>query len=355
MTVNESLDIFGSVIPFQYYNGSDYVDSTFNYVNAVTMSSANQADSDLVGCTYLHYVGNVSGYTTDPNYISIDVRPAYSIFDTTQLYSCIALSNANSYYPASPPYSAPQWDWFWSGSNVTLQPSFIPNAMFDDYRYYSTYVRASFTSQSLTSGYSIRACFYGNTAKNNQFHLFIMCPYVDSESSGASGSFTTATSDGSSGGGDVNVTVDVDMEETNGLLGDIAELLGGIVDGIKNLFIPDDVALEEFSDDLSDLLEDHLGGIYEAADLIAGIWDQFENVSASSSIYIPPCNVPLAGSTLTLGDWTVPLKVDGLPQILYSGLAWIIDFIATASFLNMCRKKLEIFLNPDSEVVSNDH
>ena len=363
MTTQQALDIFGSSISCQYFDGSDYVDGTFLYDSSYQMTSYNSRSvTDYIAARpyFLRYVATLNNVSTDRSYITVDVRPSYSIFDTSQLHTCIALSSGNVLPGGS--FQSPTWDWFWGGSSVHLENNVLQQGT-NGYRatlYIAnancTYVPCDFSSQSATSGYSVRACFYGNTGiSTTQYYLYIGVPYVDADASGMNGTSTSVS--GGSGGGstEINVNVDVDMDETNGLLGDIADLLGGIVDGIKNLFIPDDEALEEFSDDLSDLLEDHLGGIYEAVDLIAGIWDQFENVSASSSIYIPPCNVPLAGSTLTLGDWTVPLKVDGMPQILYSSLAWIIDFIATASFLNMCRKKLEIFLNPDSEVVSNDN
>lgn len=355
MTATEARQVFGDNISFQYWNGSDYVSATFRYDSSIQLlgcDGVTKTDYIRSSPNALKYVATVSNVNTSNNYITVDIRPSYSFFDTAQLHSIIALSRGD--YTVSSSYTSPTWDWVWGGSSVHLENNVLNDSnvkaqvYFSDWNY-CTYVPADFSSQSLTSGYSVRATFTGNSPSSNKFYLYIGCPYVDSNGTGSNGTYTTAS--GGSGGGstEINVNVDVDMDETNGLLGDIADLLGGIVDGIKNLFIPDDEALEEFSEDLSDLLEDHLGGIYEAADLIAGIWDQFDNVSASSSIYIPPCNVPLAGSTLTLGDWTVPLKVDGMPQILYSSLAWIIDFIATASFLNMCRKKLEIFLNPDSK------
>lgn len=171
---------------------------------------------------------------------------------------------------------------------------------------------------------------------------------------------TTATSSSSSSGStntsvNVNVNVDVDMDETNGLLSQIKQGIDGlaaaIVDGLKDLFIPDEEFVEDWVDDLKDLLEDHLGGLYQAGEIFTDIFEEFENATASSTIEIPACSIPLAGETLTLGPYSVPLKVSGMPQILYDGIAWITDFLCLWAFLHMCRTKLEIFLVPESEAI----
>ena len=95
--------------------------------------------------------------------------------------------------------------------------------------------------------------------------------------------------------------------------------------------------------------------MYEAVATLDDFWDQFQNIQAKQEIYIPACHIPLVGTDFVLGDWHVPLKPTGIPQILYTSLALIVDFLAIMSFLKMCRNKLEIFLNPDSEVVESDH
>lgn len=194
--------------------------------------------------------------------------------------------------------------------------------------------------------------------------LYIFCPYVGSSMSSSPPVETTTavtTTDNSAG---TTVVVDVDMTETNSLLGQIKQAILGIVEGItnalKDLFIPDEEFLDDFKEDMlgtdqeSGFLEEHLGGLYQAIEAIGRIFDEFPDAVAATSIDIPACQIPLAGETLTLGPYSVPLIVEGLPQIFYDGLKFIIDFLCVAAFLNMCRNKLEIFLNPDSEVVQND-
>jgi len=195
-------------------------------------------------------------------------------------------------------------------------------------------------------------------------YFIVICPYIGSSMSGEPPAQTTTvvtTTDNSAG---TTVIVDVDMTETNSLLGQIKQALLGIVEGItnalKDLFIPDEEFLDDFKEDMlgtdqePGFLEEHLGGLYQAIEAIGRIFDEFPDAVAATTIDIPVCQVPLAGETLTLGPYSVPLIVEGIPQIFYDGLKFIIDFLCVAAFLNMCRNKLEIFLNPDSEVVQND-
>lgn len=197
---------------------------------------------------------------------------------------------------------------------------------------------------------SIQADYYGS------IFFCIICPYYGDELALTTTATTTTTSSVSSVTTvNVNVNVDIDMDQTNGLLSQIKQGIDGlaaaIVNGLHNLFVPDDDFMEDWVSDMEDLLEDHLGGLYEAKDILVDFYEEFENVTASSTIDIPTCNIPLAGETLTLGGWSVPLKVQGLPQILYDGIAWITDFLCLMAFLRMCRKKLEIFLVPESEAI----
>lgn len=203
-----------------------------------------------------------------------------------------------------------------------------------------------------------------NSLGKTDLYFIVICPYIGSSMSGAppwQTTTATTTTDNSAG---TTVIVDVDMTETNSLLDQIKQailgLVNGITDALKDLFIPDDEFLVDFKEDMlgtdqePGFLEDHLGGLYQAIEAIGRIFDEFPDAVAATTIEIPACQVPLAGETLTLGPYSVPLIVDGMPQIFYDGLKFIIDFLCVAAFLNMCRNKLEIFLNPDSEVVQND-
>lgn len=194
---------------------------------------------------------------------------------------------------------------------------------------------------------NIQVDYYGS------IYFCIICPYYGGDISVTAPVETTSTT--TSGGGGTDINVNVDLTETNGILSGIKQsidnLVQGVLDGLRVLFIPSDDFMDEFKSDMEELLADHLGGLYEAEQIMVDSFEQLPNVAAKSEIYIPPAELPLGGETFTIGGWHVPLKVSGLPAALYDGIAFIIDFLCIAAFLRMCRNKLEIFLNPNSEVI----
>lgn len=215
---------------------------------------------------------------------------------------------------------------------------------------YVRYVPLRMIQYEFQNGGAIESVHFDGLRSDSRAHLFIgvICPYVDGDLFNEPAVTTVP-----SGTGDINVNVD--MSETNGLLDRILASIQGIaqsiLDGIKGLFIPGDDFMDTFKVDMQTLLQEHLGGLYEAEQLMADSFEQLPNVVAKSEIYIPPLTLNLAGTPFKLGDWHVPLKVSGMPSVLYDGIAFIIDFLCLAAFLRMCRNKLEIFLNPDSEVI----
>lgn len=365
MTVQETRQFIGDSFSVTYYNGSDYVTTTATYDSFTSFVSETSENPSgfFSGSSWLRYRITMNNINSSPAYVTVHLEPSYSLFDTEYIYTCFALSKVTNSSISSAAYQSPNSDWYIAGSNMNFANSSQSASGSGTYAYITlgtgaqcSYIPIVHRSQSTFSAYSIDAEFSGGFSSLASF--YVMCPYVSDSASGASGSFasTSGSGGGSSGSGtDINVNVDVDLTETNGLLGRIEIILSGIVDGIKDLFLPDEEFMSQWVDDMQQLLADHLGGLYQAIDMLDEFWEQFENVTTASEIYIPACQIPLAGETLTLGDWHVPLKVAGLPSIFYDGLALIIDFLAVMSFLHMCRNKLEIFLVPESEVVQNDN
>ena len=358
---------FGDEIECSYYTSSGRQNATFRYYGTDTFDSIPgypeyidgqlnpEYNSDTVTyCTNAHflvYSAELTGIVNDPTQIVVDIQPQYSIFDTSQIHCCIGLAGTN-YSTAA--YISASWDWYFSGNTEHCEaPSnefgFGLRASSHTTQTWYNLVPVNLDSQSTTSGYSIRAVF---PVADQQCYLIIGCPYVSLGSSGesgigslSSGSGTTTSSSSGSGGND--------MQETNGLLGGILDAISGIGDMLLGLFIPDDDFLQNWIDSMDELLHDHLGGLYEAIDEITDMFDSFDSIVASGSFHVDGCNIPLAGSTLTLGNWDVPLKTNALPSIFYDALAYIVDFLAVAAFLNMCKKKVELFLYPDSEVIQS--
>ena len=355
MTATEARQVFGDTISFQYWNGSDYVSGSFAYDSSIQLlgcDGVTKTDYILAQPIALKYVATVSTVNTSNNYVTVDIRPSYSIFDTSQLHSLIALSRGGAQVANS--YTSPSWDWVWGGSSVHLENNVLNSSNFKAQVYfadwnYCTYVPADFSTQSLTSGYSVRAAFSGNSPTSNKYYLYIGVPYVDTDSTGSNGTYTTAS--GGSGGGstEINVNVDVDMTETNGLLGDIADLLSGLVSGIQGLFVPSEQWLDDWLDAMADALEDAFGDIPALHDQLETAIQNLINNSAVQTLHFDGVSPPGVGQVIAPRD--VPLKPAGF-ESLYSFVRIAVNLVATIAVINMLLNKFKAVLV--GEVVISD-
>ena len=294
MTPAESLEVFGSEIGFSYFNGTDYADSTFRYSSAVTVSSVDNSaefSTDLTSYTYLRYISDtVSGISYNYNYITVDIAPSYSIFDTEQIHSCIALSTL---YPVSTAYQSPAWDWVVAGQSIHSEnpvESSTGSGVFAGLELYSTkytFVPFDFISQSTTSGYSLRATFNGNNAIGNTFYLLIACPYISTQAEGSNGTFATTSTSGN-----------VDLSETNGLLGGIVQILNDIHDSLFG--DPEEPAEPEEIETAPDM------DYHKALDDAAEIVDDVPTITAAAGFWFAIYRrftdaLPLIGVIVPLG------------------------------------------------------
>lgn len=373
MTPTEAYAFYGDSISCTYYNGSDYVNATLVpsssrrvYYRASTGDVYGQdfpswlgADSNM---QYVYYYCVASDYSSNPSYLGLDISPNVHFSGCTDFrFAAFAYCGNNRVPNTSAGYS----DSFIYVNNLRFSNAqnvsaagwypAIPMTRSGSSGVWSCFgVWADFHSDVITSANLLRVGFNGARLDGNELGVYLSLPQYNTGATPETGTAvpgTTTTTSAGSSGGDVNLT------ETNGLISSvisaITNLPNTIMQGLRNLFIPDDDFMDDFKDDMQDLLEDHLGGLYEAVTLLTDMFDDLPSVTAKQSIYIPACHIPLAGTDFVLGDWTVPLKVSGLPNIFYEGIAFITDFLATMAFLNMCRRKLEIFLNPDSEVIQS--
>lgn len=208
------------------------------------------------------------------------------------------------------------------------------------------------TSSTVTVSGCQWACGY---QENNVTSIYIPCasvgnmttpPVIDDGSGISSGTVTGTISENPSGGQDINISVETDN----------SGLISSILNGIKNLFIPSDEQLQAFTTDMQSIADEHLGGLSEAIDIIDTAFDGIDEVTARESITVDTVRIPLLNSqSFTLGGWTIPLKpsTSGGFALLYTAIALLADFFAAFAFLKMCRNKLEIILNPDSEVIES--
>lgn len=380
LTPSETIEFYGNSLPCTYYNGSEFktvtLRPTSNYVYHFAESSSRYETTDYItsSLSWIMYYSNVdvSDYVSNPNYVNIDITPNLTVFDCSDFYAAVATRCSTSGgtvqydqpFVSASAYDASFFDISAAGQTLRFSNSLLTTQ--DNSRYLCPcmtrdgltsmwsclYVPVEWHTNTLSTVSTLRAGFYGATRNGGgdaaRFEVYLACPYVNPVGASVETGVVTGTTAPSGGS-------DVDLTETNGLIGRVIQAVQNlgqsILDGLKGLFIPDDDFMDQFSEDMDELAHDHLGGLYEAEQILVDMFGDFDQVTAKNEIYIPAAHIPLAGADLVLGDWHVPLKVAGMPAILYEGIAFIIDFLALMAFLSMCRRKLEIFLVPESEAI----
>ena len=357
LTPAETRALVGDSIPAQYYDGSAMVDFTFSYGGTVTLGNPFVDGSPSLtfsaGDSVIWYSAQVSP-NLNPQYITVDVRPRYSFFDTEIIQQMCGLTT--DVIPGVSAYSPPSWRWHTSYSGDLI----IENQMTANSAYYAicdvpinnanrhfTFIDCSFSQQSDFSAYSDRALFYGNSAVSGWMYFIVSCPTISDTSTMASG--TDIGSGSGAGGGDVNVSVTVDMEETNSILTTISGLLSGLVDGIKNLFIPTQQDITDFKTGLDTLLSDIFGPLWTAQSLLRTALLELGEIQLADSVLFPGVTIDVSGNqTFTLASQSVPLNPDPTNTTWSSFLEAVrlaIDIVCTVMVINMLKDKLEYIIN----------
>ena len=283
MTPQEALEVFGSEIHGKFFNGTDYTDCTFLYdsVQSVTYIESETTYQFGVGSQYLFYNFYSYDVRQNPEYITFDIEPTYSIFNTTQIHTFIGLS---SRLRVSATYQSPSWDWVVGGSTYHLENN-DRNAAGSNTRAVfngggivnATFVPFDFSTTSLTSGYSFRATFSGNyglSDNSNRYALAIGLPYIDADATGENGTMPPEESQP-----DINVNVNVDMSGVESRLDDVA---GGIND-INNAIYGDEGA--DGLSSLDDLGVPSLQFDYSTVDDVGGVLDDVPDELAAAGFW----------------------------------------------------------------------
>ena len=312
MTQSESLQVFGSEITGRYFSSytGDYETFTLSYVKPWTdaygvHSSGNSWTYE--GNTFLLYTASGLSISSNPQYISLDIQPTYSFFDTEQIHTVIAMHSGGQSDGISTTYQSPSWDWYFNGSAVHLENSdesetagthaFIRS----DGRAFQ-YVCADFSSTTVTSGYSYRATFSGHSG--SYCYLLIGLPYISDSASGAAGTFTTSSG---SSGGDTNITVNVDMsetnekiDETNGILSTIHSWLSSFFSTlgttVLSWFMPSQNFLSNWVSEIMNTIEEHFSPWPILNERITTIIENIMTTmgeGGAESVEFPAINVPL--------------------------------------------------------------
>ena len=348
MTSSETLQFIGDELEVTYFNGSDYVTTTATYQSAYDPTHYGWQEHSESPCGFvanslwIRYTFNAPTISSSPNYVTVRLNPTYSIFDTDFVYTAFCLSTSGDISSAT--YQSPNSDWYKGGTILNFANQNETSSGSGSYSWlgvssgwngHHLYIPVVMTSQSSFSAYCQNVQFYGvqptrNT--NGLFEFLVMCPYVGSNASGASGTFTTVS--GGSGGGDVNV--DVDLTETNSWLENIFDGISGIGSTISGLFMPDEQDMTDFYNDLCDLLDDSFSGYQDSTDILDDVKDTISNADPVSTITFPQVSVP--HTNFSIGPYTVSLAPD---SDLLDAVRLAIDLIATCAVINLIRLKID--------------
>lgn len=361
MTVSDTLQFIGDDLEVTYFDGSDYVTTTATYQSSFDSSQYAWSEHSESPCGFvastlwLRYTFNAPTISSSPNYVTVRLNPTYSIFDTDFVYTAFCLSTSGDISSAT--YQSPNSDWYKGGTilnfanqNETSSGSGVYSwlGVSSGWNGRHLYIPIVMTSSSTFSAYCQNVQFYGVQPTRNSngiFEFMVMCPYVGSNASGASGTFTT----GSGGSGDINVDVNVDMSETNSWLENIFDGISGIGSTISGLFLPDGQDLEDFASDLTDEIFDAFDGYDESEDILDDIKSCIMDSSTTGSLTFPAISIP--HTSFQLPARTVNLSFDS------DLLEWVrlaIDLVATCAFINLIRLKADEIIHGKVVVESDE-
>ena len=254
MTANDFREILGDDIVCEYFNGTEYKEAHFYYYNTVNgLTMRDESLTDVSSYQLLRYTSTLPNLSYSNEFITVHLSPKFAITDTKVINTFIGMRT--QYDISDSAYNQSVWDWNFSGNTL----SFTAPAYNGNYR--NAYIGGNnycvipvqMSSDQLTSGYSFDVKFYGAGAATNA-QLIIGVPYISSDASVVEGTLPPVTTAPS--GGDINVSVDVDMSETNGILGSIWDAITGIpdmiLDGLSALFVPEDGFLTDKVDSLQE-------------------------------------------------------------------------------------------------------
>lgn len=352
LTASETISVIGDSFTYRVWTGSDYETRTATYADTVTgfvrydyldeNSSTNTRNyTDFVNSNtlFMRYSMSTQGLVNNDNYPAILIDFPFTITDTDYFYTAFAMYG-NTITATT---SKPVWNWNISGTSTDYSSVFSSlNIHASILRRTSTnymFIPVYYNSDTFSS-YSSVSLVVPRASSNANNNFYIACPYVSQSGGIQSGVQTTApvTTAAPSTGTNVNVNVDVDMTETNGILDRIRVTLGGLVDGIQGLFVPDEEDVLLWKQDIAQILDDTFGGIPQLEGDLQNTVTQLISTQAISSIDIPNLTIPYVGTLITARS--VPLKPLGF-DVLFDAIRLGADIVVTIWVFNMVQDKIK--------------
>lgn len=122
-----------------------------------------------------------------------------------------------------------------------------------------------------------------------------------------------------------------------------------IAEEIAKIFQPTEGHFEEAADQSSQLAEEKLGAVYQAAGVIDQIAGAFTEQTTQTFIAVPVLRVMvLPDVPFEFGGWEVPVVPPGMESV-FEVVKFAIDIVCTLAFLNGMKRRLERFLGGASD------
>lgn len=154
-----------------------------------------------------------------------------------------------------------------------------------------------------------------------------------------------------------NITIEQDSKEA-GLLKNIGDKISGLwesikelptkiwsifQEGLQKLFLPSDGFFEGLMDRLTSRVKEQGGIFTQVAELLNGKWDIIKQADETDSIDLPEATINFGDTPFTFGGYTVKIVPEGF-EWLATVCKSVTGIICTVAFVNGMRKKYEEFM-----------
>lgn len=344
MTASQLRSLIGDTIPFNYtlngveYSGNFVYSATRDFSQYTSVMGYNVSDNPVFGTNKL------SNYEGVYYYWVSDFSSATSLYDVDIKLNMNFSGGARGGFmagglgSATPSNMTTDLNSTSNGGNfiggVGISSIITGNTQAD--LSLSEYYGVVAMNQNPSPGDTLRPLYYNGTnlsinhiyynrirtsnmnAINRQvLQLWVIAPYKYGNLSVSTTDTTTTTTGTTSPSSDINVTVNVDNTETNSILSDIWDSITGLVSGIAHLFIPDDDYIENWLEDMGDVISDAFTDKVNL-DVLKDLLIDIGTYGNTSSIQFP---------AITIGESTIPARA---VQLKPSGFDTLFNFAETA-------------------------
>ncbi len=123
----------------------------------------------------------------------------------------------------------------------------------------------------------------------------------------------------------------------------IKDIPGSISSALADSFTPSDGKVDEALDKAEDLMQEHLGGVYQAGEAVGSIFSALTVQDTQNTVTFPAVSLNLAGVPFAFGGWEVDVVPDQL-EFLADTCKLAIDIICTLAFANAMKNRIEKIL-----------